>query len=123
MSQKIIQKQLVFCQKYVSGMTAKDAAIEAGYSPKSAASQGSRLMQIPLIKREIQRLRDLANLDSIMDHEEAAETLTAIIRDKAKRDAARINACSLLAKLRGWEANPKKEEDNDHSLTIKIVGN
>jgi len=51
-------KQLRFCQEYIVDLNATQAAIRAGYSQKTAGSQGHDLLKKPEIEAEIQRLAD-----------------------------------------------------------------
>lgn len=47
---KLTEKQRKFVQAKLQGKSNKEAAIEAGYSERSAGMTGSQLMQNPLIK-------------------------------------------------------------------------
>ena len=51
-------KQLAFCADYLVDLNATQAAIRAGYSAKTAASQGERLLRNVEIQAEIKRLMD-----------------------------------------------------------------
>jgi phage terminase small subunit len=50
-------KHLRFCQEYLVDLCATQAAIRAGYSPKTASSASSRLLKDPRIEAEINRLK------------------------------------------------------------------
>jgi phage terminase small subunit len=50
-------KQQRFCQEYIVDLNATKAAIRAGYSHKTASSQGERLLRNVEIQAEIQRLQ------------------------------------------------------------------
>ncbi len=47
-------KQKLFCMEYLKDMNATQAAIRAGYSPKSAQMQSSRLLSNAMVSREIE---------------------------------------------------------------------
>lgn len=50
-------KQLLFCQEYLVDLNATQAAIRAGYSPKTAQMQSSRLLLNVIIQRFISELK------------------------------------------------------------------
>jgi phage terminase small subunit len=51
-------KQEQFCREYVQDLNAKQAAIRAGYSPKSAEVNGCRLLSHAKVQHRIQELMD-----------------------------------------------------------------
>lgn len=51
-----------FCRAFVRGVTGTQAAVEAGYSPTSAAVTSSRLLRKEEIKRRIATLREMHGL-------------------------------------------------------------
>lgn len=50
-------KQRLFAENYVMGMTKQAAAIAAGYAPAHAMVQGAKMMQNKTVQAEIKRLR------------------------------------------------------------------
>lgn len=50
-------RQAAFCQEYLIDLNATQAAIRAGYSPKTANEQGAQLLANLSIRREIDRLK------------------------------------------------------------------
>lgn len=56
-TQALTAKMLEFCVHYAAHGRAKDAALAAGYSEKSARSRGGRLAKHPLVHAEVQRIR------------------------------------------------------------------
>lgn len=53
MAKKLTKRQQVFVAEYFKDMNATRAAIAAGYSKKSAESQGSQLLKHPKVSAEI----------------------------------------------------------------------
>ena len=51
------ERRLLLCRLIVSGMPKAQAGVEAGYSPRTAASIVSRVLKEPRVKAEITRLR------------------------------------------------------------------
>jgi phage terminase small subunit len=56
----LTEQQFEFCRAYVSCQNASMAARKVGYSERSAANQGSRLLRDPRIRAEINRLKQAA---------------------------------------------------------------
>lgn len=54
--QKLTLKQLRFCEEYIVDLNATQAAIRAGYSKKTAYSQGQRLLKNVEVQKKIQQL-------------------------------------------------------------------
>lgn len=54
MSRALTPKQEAFCREYIKDLSATQAAIRAGYSPKTAGSQGFDLLKKPEIAKAIQ---------------------------------------------------------------------
>lgn len=52
---KLNQKQVLFCKYYIIDFNATQAAIQAGYSRKTAYSQGQRLLKHVEIQSQLQR--------------------------------------------------------------------
>ena len=51
---KLLPRQRIFVSQYLPELNATRAAIAAGYSPKTAASQGSRLLRNVKVRAEIE---------------------------------------------------------------------
>lgn len=62
MSEKLSPKQERFCEEYLTDLNATQAAIRAGYSQKTAGSQGGDLTQKPEIQAYIKELRQKQSL-------------------------------------------------------------
>ena len=66
-------RQELFCEEYLKDMNATQAAIRAGYSEKTAYSQGQRLLKNVEIKNKLQEIREKIqdeNIATIKDIEE-----------------------------------------------------
>lgn len=86
----------------------KQAAINAGYSPKSAQSQSSQLLTNPnvleyLEKREKQLEKELKR-EFFFDALDARKVLSDIVNNKDSKDADRINAAKDLLDRAGYKA-------------------
>ena len=97
-------KYTLFIEAYCMGRNATQAAIAAGYSPKTAHVQGSRMLTNVKVSSNIE--------DRLQDHRERCnvtmETLTAELEEtrllamKAGKPTAAVKAITAKAKLHGF---------------------
>ncbi len=73
-------KQKRFCDEYLISGNATDAAIKAGYSPKTAYSIGNENLSKPEIKAYIQAELDKIHSVKIADAEEVMKYLSSVMR-------------------------------------------
>lgn len=57
---KLNERQKMFCRCYAKNFNGTKAAIEAGYSEKTADSQAVELKKLPRVSKEIERLKQIA---------------------------------------------------------------
>ena len=69
-----------FPLEYLKDLNATQAALRAGYSPKNAGAQGSRLLQNPDIQRRIQDLQNRRSKRVQLAADEVLTELAAIVR-------------------------------------------
>lgn len=84
------------------------AAVDAGYSPKSASSQAYQLLQNPIVqeyleKREKQLEKELKR-EFFFDAIDAREVLSEIVNNPEAKDVDRINAAKDLLDRAGYKA-------------------
>ena len=97
--EKLTAKQQAFVEAYAGNATA--AALAAGYSPKTAYSQGQRLLKIVEVQdaikaREAQRLAP-----TIASRRERQEFWTSVLRNEEEAMKNRLKAAELLGKSEG----------------------
>lgn len=73
-------RQQKFCDEYLISGNATDAAIKAGYSPKTAYSMGNENLNKPELKAYIETELDKIHFAKIADAEEVMKYLTAVMR-------------------------------------------
>ena len=73
-------KQQKFCDEYLISGNATDAAIKAGYSPKTAKQTGSENLAKPDLKQYIDAELEKLHSAKIADAQEVLEYLTSIMR-------------------------------------------
>lgn len=59
MTRKLTGRQLKFVNEYMKGISAREAAVRAGYSAKTASEQGYQLLQKTSVKAELDRRRKI----------------------------------------------------------------
>lgn len=77
---KLTIKQRKFADEYIIRGNATEAAIAAGYSPKTAHQIGHANLDKPHIKAYIQERLDQIQSEKIADQEEILEYLTSVMR-------------------------------------------
>lgn len=73
-------RQRKFCDEYLISGNATDAAIKAGYSPKTAKQTGSENLAKPDLKAYIETELEKLHSAKIADAQEVLEYLTAVMR-------------------------------------------
>ena len=92
-------RQRAFVEAYCGNAT--EAAITAGYSKKTAASIGERLLRNVEIKEALKE-REKERLSSLIaTREERQRFWTSMMRDEDRKEADRLKASELLAKSEG----------------------
>lgn len=118
-------KQILFVAEYAKSGNATRAAQKAGYSPKTAYSQGSELLKKPEIKKAIQEKRELAiqNIDVTKDW-----WLQEVVRiaKSSGSDTAKIKSLELIGKHLNVFANEmtlisKMDDDELDKVVGKII--
>lgn len=99
----------LFVDEYLIDLNATQAAIRAGYSAKTAASQGERLLRDPDIKR------------AIAGRMKAREARTEITQDKVIRELARIGFSDIRKAVK-WGNTEVRPLDGDGSVLIPYHG-
>lgn len=84
-------KQRRFCDEYISSGNATDAAQKAGYSPKTAYSQGQRLLKKVELKAYIESELEKLHSTKIANAEEVLEYLTSVMRGENKEQTLRLD--------------------------------
>ncbi len=73
-------KQKRFCDEYLVDCNATQAAIRAGYSPKTAYAAGSNNLKKPKLREYIDQQLELLHNANIADSTEVLEYLTSVMR-------------------------------------------
>lgn len=80
------EQQQKFVDEYIKDPNATQAAIRAGYSKKTAGSQGQRLLKNVEINSTIQKQLDSMHKERIADAAEVMEFISATMRGETKSE-------------------------------------
>lgn len=108
-AKKLTPKQRRFVDEYLIDLNATQAAIRAGYSPKTANEQGARLLANVSIAKAIQEARD------------KQQERTEITQDRVLLEYARI-AFFDPRKLFHSDGSPKPIEELDADTAAALAG-
>jgi len=111
-------KQEKFSQAYVLHRNATEAARAAGYSARSSANQGYRLLQIQEVVDRIHELEQ--QLETNVNVIEEIESQYAFAKVSGHTNSA-IKALELLSRIRGANSNTARSMDKE-TLETAIVG-
>ena len=78
------KRQIDFVQEYMKTNNINQSAIKAGYSPKTASVQGSRLLSNVKVSAYINAINERLESDKIADIEEVMQYLTSVMRGEKK---------------------------------------
>ena len=92
------QRQRAFCEAYLLSGNATEAAIKAGYSPKSARSIGQRLLTYVDIREYLAQRNAQIIAENTATLEEIYSFWSVTMRDQASKSADRLKASELLSK-------------------------
>lgn len=84
------EKQKKFADEYLIDTNATQAAIRAGYSEKTAYSQGQRLLKNVEVSTYIEGQLDKISGENIADAKEVMEYLTSVMRGEAEDQVLRF---------------------------------
>lgn len=84
------RKQKRFADEYLIDCNATQAAIRAGYSPKTANEQGNRLLANVSISTYIEQQLEQIHNAKTADAQEVLEYLTAVMRGEHTEQALRL---------------------------------
>lgn len=80
---KLTRKQQRFADEYLVDANATQAAIRAGYSEKTAYSQGQRLLKNVEVKKYIEQQLERIHNEKIADAQEVMMYLTSVLRGES----------------------------------------
>lgn len=106
-------RQRRFAEAFATCGNAAQAAREAGYSERTARSQGQRLLTNVDIAAHIRRLQDEAAAGRICNMTQVRALWSDILNDPGERTADRLKASELLARASGAFLHVRPGIDDD----------
>lgn len=118
-------QMMIFVTEYLrNGNNATQAAIAAGYSEKTAASQGSRLLKSVEIQQYLNKTEQNLNKDLRMmfadDAVKAYEVMKDIMNDPAAPPKDRLVAARDLLDRAGYKPIDRLQADVNAEVNIKV---
>lgn len=89
-------RQQLFCEEYLKDLNATKAAIRAGYSEKTAYSQGQRLLKNVEIKDRLQEIREKIQDENIATIKDIEEFLSLSLNGEMEEEVI-----SVVAEIEG----------------------
>ena len=96
MERTLTTKQKIFCDEYLKSGNAKEAAIKAGYSPKTAKSIGQENLTKPDLKAYIDAKMAEIESHKIADAKEVLEFYTKVLRDEVVEEVPMSTADDVV---------------------------
>lgn len=96
MERKLTTKQKIFCDEYIKSGNAKEAAIKAGYSTKTAKSIGQENLTKPDLKAYIDAKMAEIESHKIADAKEVLEFYTKVLRDEVVEEVPMSTADDVV---------------------------
>ena len=90
---KLNNRQKAFISEYIKDKNATQAAIRAGYSEKTAYSQGQRLLKKAEIKSAIDDLFKKVRDENIAEAKEVEEFLSLMMRGEIEEEVVVVEGC------------------------------
>ena len=100
----LTEKQQRFADFYCAEPNATKAAEAAGYSPRTAYSQGQRLLKNVEVKKYIRDQLEVAADERILSVTRARAALSDIAMSPSVKDGIRVRALATLIKVAGTNA-------------------
>lgn len=91
-----------FAAAYAQHGIAERAAVEAGYSPRTARAAASRLLTFPGVREELTRLAKATESDTVATLQEVRERMTAIARSETASTEDVLRALDAIGKTMGF---------------------
>ncbi len=108
---KMTDKQRRFCDEYLVDLNATQAAIRAGYSPKTARKIGQENLTKPDIKEYIEQRMAEKESELIADQDEVLKYLTSVLRGESRSSVVVVESIGdFMSEARELEKSPDEKE-------------
>ena len=107
---RMTAKQRRFCDEYLVDLNATQAAIRAGYSPKTAYSIGTENLRKPELKEYIDARMAEKESELIADQNEVLKYLTTVLRGQSRSKVVVVENVGFTSQAREMEKSPDEKE-------------
>ena len=108
---KLTAKQRRFCDEYLIDLNAKQAAIRAGYSERTAKQIGQENLTKPDLKRYIEKRMAEKEKNLIADQDEVLKYLTSVLRGESESEEIVIeNIGDFTSEARTMKKAPSEKD-------------
>lgn len=120
---EMTDKQEAFVREYLVDFNATQAAIRAGYSPKTAGQKGHDLLKKVEIQDRLRQFREKAAEQTQTDINWVRERLKAEATDYTEfsSHSARIRAIELIARLNGDFEKDNKQKGEAAASMLQVA--
>lgn len=115
-------KQEAFAIEYLKDRNATQAAIRAGYSEKTAYSQGCRLLKKAEVQEFINRKQEEARASATITVDDIVVRLEEIASNVLAKDADKIRALELIGKHLGMFTERVEMKGQIDTAVTKLDG-
>ena len=116
----LTEKQKRFCDEYLIDLNATQSAIRAGYSEKTAYSQGQRMLKNVEVKEYIDKRMATKDKKLIADQDEVLRYLTSVLRGESVSEEIVVegtgDGCSEARKIK------KAPSEKDKLKSAELLG-
>lgn len=116
------ERQRRFCEAYAACGNAAQAAREAGYSEKTARSQGQRLSTDVDILKYVRELQDETATARIASMKQVKAFWSDVMHDPTEKTADRLRAGELLARSAGAFVHRSADDGEDIAVNGEFDG-
>lgn len=110
-------KQRAFAEYYIETGNAAEAAVRAGYSPKTAKQTGAENLSKPYLREYIDKMLDEMSKKRVATAQEVMETLTRVMR----REEEETVVVTIKTHKSWYDENGKKQIlDTEEPVCVKI---
>lgn len=138
----LTEKQKLFAELYSTGLSAKQSAIQAGYSSKSVGTNTTKLLNNPKIKQYILDLTEPKHSALIAKSDEVLIYLTSVLRgtsrtkvltgekdengeyiryERTPSEKERLKAAEMLAKRYGLLTEKVELSTGENIINVNLV--
>ena len=108
---RMTEKQRRFCDEYLIDLNATQAAIRAGYSPKTAYSIGTENLRKPELKEYIDARMAEKESELIADQNEVLKYLTTVLRGESQSEVVVVESVGdFMSQARTMKKAPDEKE-------------